>query len=806
MKKQLSTLLLASISLCSFAQNAGKISGTVKDGGNQKIIDAASVSLLNAKDSSLVKVSIVDKEGNFAFENLKEGNYLVMGTSIGHSASYSNVVKISAESPLAKAGIIQLIPTEKNLAAVTVVSKKPMIEVKADKIVFNVENSINATGSNALELLQKSPGVLVDNNDNISMKGKGGVKIYIDGKLTQLDSKNLADYLRGINSTDIESIEMIANPGAKYDASGNAGIINIRLKKNKNFGTNGNASLGFIEGKSPKGNGSLSLNYRNKKINIFSNVSGNIGNRMNDLNIYREQNDTIYDQHTKMLNIRRGINLKAGADYFASKRSTYGFLVTTNLGGGSFNTEGNTKIYDENHQLVKTLIATNSMPANRTNANFNLNYRFVDTSGKEISFDGDYGLFRSTGRSYQPNYYYDVNNKLLETKITGNSTPTDIDIYTAKLDVEQKFLKGKIGYGAKFSYVKTRNALDYFNYDNTVPVKSLGQSNNFVYTENVNAGYLNYNREFNPKWSLQAGVRLEQTNSEGLLTRADGAIQSDNNVKKSYLDLFPSAALSYTVNEKNSFGLTYSRRIDRPDYQDLNPFENKLDELTYEKGNAFLRPQYTDNVELSHTFKSKLTTTIGYSYVKDYATQITDTVGNATFVQQQNLATQKIYNVNISSPLTITKWWTGYANIWYNYQNINGSYNQTFVNVNASSYGAYLQQSFALGKDYRAEVSGWFNGPGLEGIWQHKAMGSLDAGIQKQFMKKKATLKLSFTDILHSTNFRANSSLGSTILKINQQNENQTVRLTFTYKFGNSQVKAARQRNTGLESEGSRIK
>ncbi|MBS1495832.1 MAG: TonB-dependent receptor [Bacteroidetes bacterium] len=806
MKKQLSTLLLATISLCSYAQNAGKITGTIRDGGNQKIIDAASVSLLHAKDSGLIKISLVDKEGNFSFENIKEGNYLVVGTSVGHTKVYSNLVTVSAAVPSVQVGTLQLMPIEKSLSAVTVVAKRPMIEVKADKIVFNVENSINATGSNAMELLQKSPGVVVDNNDNISMKGKSGVKIYIDGKLTQMDTKSLADYLRGINSTDIESIEMIANPSAKYDASGNAGIINIKLKKNKSYGTNGNASLGFIQGITPKGNGSVSLNYRNKKVNVFSNFSGNIGNRDNDLDIYRVQNDTIYDQHTRMHNIRRGLSAKAGIDFFANKKSTYGFLVTSYLGGGSFNTNGSTKIYDENKQLIKTLVATNSMPGNRNNTNFNVNYRFADTSGKEISFDGDYGLFRSTGSSYQPNYYYDVNDHLLQTKITGNNTPTDIDIYTAKLDVEQKFWKGKIGYGAKFSYVKTRNSLDYFDYGNSGPIKNLGQSNRFVYSENVNASYLNYNRQFNTKWSLQAGVRAEQTNSEGLLTRGDGAIQADNNVKKSYLDFFPSAALSFNVNEKNSFGLTYSRRIDRPDYQDLNPFENKLDELTYEKGNAFLRPQYTNSVELSHTFKSKLTTTLGYSYVKDYATQVTDTVGNATYVQQQNIATQKIYSANISSPLNITKWWTGYANIWYNFQQLNGTYNNVVVNVNASSYGAYMQQSFLLGKNYKAELSGWFNGPGLESVWKHEAMGGLDAGIQKQFMKNKATVKLAVTDIFRTTKFKAYSNLGNTVLNINQQNENQTVRISFNYRFGNSQVKAARQRNTGLESEGNRIK
>ncbi len=755
----------------------------------------------------MVKAGITDKAGSFEIESTNNGQFLLSYTSVGFNKKYSAPFKLE-EGQSFKAPVVKLDAVSKKLQDVTVTAKKPMIEVKADKVVFNVESSINATGSNALELLQKSPGVMVDNNDNISMKGKSGIKIYIDGKMTQLDSKSLADYLKSINSSDIEAIEMIANPGAKYDASGNAGIINIRLKKNKKYGTNGSADIGFTQGNTPKGNGAVSLNYRDKKINLFSNIGGYIGNRESELSLYRIQNDSIYDQHTLMTNKRKSANIKAGADYFLDSKNTIGVLVTTNFSGGSFNTSGTTPIYYQpTNQLIKTLQSSNYVPMNRTNANFNVNYRYADTSGKEIGFDGDYGLFHSTGTSYQPNYYYNNDKSLLSAIITGNSTPTDIRIYTAKLDIEQKLGKGKFGYGAKFAYVKTNNAYDYFNYANNIATKDLSQSNSFVYTENVNAAYVNYNRTFNPKWSLQTGLRLEQTNSEGDLTRADGQIQADNNVKRSYLNLFPSAAISYNLNAKNTFGLTYSRRIDRPSYQDLNPFENKLDQLTFEKGNAFLRPQYTDNLELSHTFISKINTSISYSHVRDYAVTITDTTnGNATYVQQQNIASQNIFGFNIGSPLPIKKWWNGYANIWYNYQIVKGEFNNIIIDVKSPGYGAYMQNTFTLGKNYTAELSGWYNGKGLEGTWVRKAIGGMDLGFSKLLMDKKATVKLTVTDLFHTIHFRANSSYGGTNLTINQTQESQTVRLNFTYRFGSSQIKAARNHKSGLESEGSRIK
>jgi iron complex outermembrane receptor protein len=212
----------------------------------------------------------------------------------------------------------------KKLQDVTVTSRKPMIEIKADKTIFNVENSINATGSNALELLQKSPGIQVDNNDKYSMKGKTGVKIYVDGKMMQLDSKDLAAYLKSINSNDVEAIEMISNPSAKYDASGNAGIINIRLKKNKKFGTNGSVNAGFVQGVTPKGNGSLNLNYRDKNVNLFSNAGGNMGMYENDLNLYRVQRDSLYDQKSTNRSDNKSVNVKAGADLFLDSKNTLG--------------------------------------------------------------------------------------------------------------------------------------------------------------------------------------------------------------------------------------------------------------------------------------------------------------------------------------------------------------------------------------------------------------------------------------------------------------------------------------------------
>ncbi len=799
----LATCLLLSTS--SFAQIAGKVAGTVNDKDN-KPIEVATVALIKATDSTFVKAELTDEKGHFDIQ-APAGKYLLHITNIGYTDNWVGAFSVT-DSNTINIPPISLISSDIKLKEVAVVSRKPMIEIKADKTIFNVENSINATGSNALELLKKSPGMQVDNNDKISMKGKNGVRIYIDGKPSQLDAASLAAYLKSINSNDIEAIEMISNPSAKYDASGNAGIVNIKLKKNKKFGTNGSVNAGLVQGIYIKENGSLSLNYRDKKVNIFGNVSYNGGKNNNTQNLYRTVGSTIYDPHTVQLDKNNNVNLKAGADFYVNSKSTFGIMATSSLSDGTWSSTGVTNIYDTAHNYERTLNAYNTIPGATTNSNLNFNYRYTDTNGHEFSVDADYGTFVSRKSSFQPNYYDSAGHPLFDA-IYKNNTPVNIDIYSFKADGEQNLWKGRLGYGVKFSYVKTRNTLDFYNVNNNIEVLDMTLSNKFAYAENVNAAYINYQRQLNTKWSMQAGLRAEQTNSEGQLTRADGTKQADDDIKRSYINLFPSAALTWNMNKKNTLNLTYSRRIDRPTYEDLNPFEFKLDELTYNKGNAFLRPQYTDNVELGYTFMGMLTTSFDYSYVKDYAVQVLDTtMKNATYVQQQNLASLKIYSFNIGSQLPIKKWWNGFVNIWFNHQTVDGDITGRHLVTKLPSYGGYMMHSFTMSNDYTAEISGWYSGPGIWGATgKTGAQGSLDLGIQKKFFDKKMVVKISVTDLLATASpWHIHSDFSGQVITGYGTWESRTVRLNFTYQFGSSQIKSATQRKTGLEAESKRLK
>ncbi len=805
--KNLCTIIIALLLLSgtAFAQSA-TITGKVT--ANNTVVEKATILLLKALDSQLVKTAVSNSNGLYEFTGIKADKYIIQITNVGYKSNYSKPFTIAENSDSSVEDIVLTIAPKTGEVA-TVIGKKPLIEVKADKMVFNVENSINAIGSNAFELLRKSPGVVVDKDDNIILKGKNGVRIYVDGKPTPFDGKDLADYLKTLNSADIEAIELITNPSAKYSAEGNAGIINIRLKKNKKLGYNGSFNTGLAVGIHPKFNSSLALNYRKNKWNVFSNYSNNYGKNQNQFNLYRIQLDSIYDQKTVSIDNSKTNNFKVGVDYSADKTSTWGIVLTGNLTSANTNSRSTNPITNKDSKILgSTLFATNSIVGNRNNYNANLNYRYADTTGVEVGFDADYGWFKNELNSYQPNEYRYQNNLTNPVyKIYSNLTPTDIDITSFKVDVGMPYKKAKIEFGAKYGAVKTRNASDFFNVINGVNVVDVDRTNKFNYTENVNAAYFNYNKTFNQKWTLQAGIRLENTVSKGVLLSANP--KPDDIVSRNYTNLFPSGAVSYNANPSNAYNLTYSRRIDRPGYQDLNPFEFKIDELTFQKGNAFLRPQYSNVIEFTHTYKYRYNTTLSYTNTTDFFSQIIDTAeGYKSFITQKNLANQKVYGINFSAPVQVAKWWNLFANINANHT----TYNATFpdgktVNTKATSGSFFAQNTFSLKKGFNVEVSGFYQLPTIwGGTFESKGIGGMDVGLSSPLFNNKATIKFSYTDLLRTMRWRGISTFGAAYIDASGRWESQQFKMNFGYRFGNNKLKGANQKKAGNETEQNRAK
>ncbi len=786
---------------------AQKISGVVLD-ENSKAAPQATVTLYNT-DTVAVKYSAVKNNGAYEFLHVEPGTYYIGFTHIGFRDHLQGPIQFSGTDITIDPVI--MVKTSSELAGVVVTSRKPLVEVKADKTILNVEGTINAAGSDVMELLRKSPGVLVDRDDNLSLSGKNGVQVYIDGRPTPLAGKDLADYLKSLQSSQVEAIEIITNPSARYEAAGNAGIINIRLKKNKSYGTNGSVNAGWAVGTFPKYNGGIALNNRNKFSNVFGNYSINQNKSISEMRFYRTLGDSIFDQNNAMFNKSLNHNFKAGADFFLSKKSTLGFIANGSVSDNNMETNSTTPIYySPTNTKVKVLEADNTSSMERNNTNFNLNYRMADTAGRVLNIDADYGRYRINTNQMQPNIYFDASGENEISRVIYNMiAPTQIDIYSAKVDYEQNFLKGKLGFGGKVSIIETENDFRRYNVYTASSVLDSLRSNRFDYEENINALYVNYNRPFKG-FMIQAGVRMENTISKGFSTgyrRSNGNyVAYDSSFKRPYTDLFPSFALTLNKNPMKQWGFTYSRRIDRPAYQDLNPFEFKLDEYSFMKGNTELRPQYTNSFGITHTYRYKLNIALNYSKVNDILAQIIDTAElSKSFLTKKNLATQDIISLNISYPLQIKKY-----SAFFNLNTYYSKYQANFgegreVDLDVYSFNVYGQQSYKLSSTWTVEMSGWYSAPSIwQGTFKNNAMGGLDLGVQKVLFKGNGNIKASLTDLFGTMKWGGTSDFAGQKFTAKGSWESRQFKLNFSYRFGNAQVKAARQRKTALEEEASR--
>jgi iron complex outermembrane recepter protein len=607
--KKLILLMLPAI-LCAASIQAQKITGNVKD-EQGKALNGATISLKKVTDSALVKLGATNSNGQYSFSDIANGKYFVAITYIGHAPTNSPAFELNGGDVAVPD--VTLSKASGDMKAVVVAARKPVIEVRADKMILNVEGSANAVGQDALELLRKAPGVMVDKDDNLSLSGKNGVQVYIDGRPTPLSGKDLSEYLKTIQSSSIEAIELITNPSAKYEAAGNAGIINIKLKKNKNFGTNGTVTAGYNIGIKPKYNGGISLNNRSKNLNLFGNYNYNDSRTEMRMNLPREVLDTLFDTKSAVFMNSLSHNFKVGADYTINKRNTIGIMANGNFADMDVNNTSRTPIiYKPTMVTDRILVADNTSHSKRNNINGNLNWRYADSTGHELNVDADYGAYRIKSDQIQPNTYYDpTETNIISTRNYNMIAPTDIDIYSLKVDYEQNFKKGRLGFGGKSSIVESTNDFQRFDLFSSGKKLDTLRSNDFVYKENINALYVNYNRQFKG-FMVQFGVRMEHTHATGNSTGykwENGYEEYDSTFTRDYVDFFPSAAITFNKKPMSQWNFTYSRRIDRPSYQNLNPFEFKLDEYTFQKGNTNLTPQYTNSFGVTHTYKYKLNTT-----------------------------------------------------------------------------------------------------------------------------------------------------------------------------------------------------
>jgi hypothetical protein len=685
----------------------------------------------------------------------------------------------------------------------------------------NVDAAVTNVGASALEVLEKSPGVSVDKDGNISLKGKQGVQIYIDGKPSYVSGADLVNLLKNMNAAQLDQIEIMTNPPAKYDAAGNSGIINIKTKKNKAKGFNGSATAGFSQGSYWRANGNLNLNYRNGRYNAFFNYSYNKNNSFQELTIHRTYKkddlktvDAMFDQVAFMPSTNTGNNLKFGMDYFLTKKTTIGFVSSGFMNPERFRNYNTAYLKDGYGEVDSIVLSTAHMKDTWKNGNLNLNFRHqFDSTGRELSADLDYSKYASHNQQVFMNAAFDPQwVKSSQTDLLSD-LPLDINIYSAKVDYSQSLSKDmKLETGIKSSYVNTDNAANYYNVVNGETEVDYKKTNRFLYTENINAAYVNINRQFK-KFGIQAGLRFENTNYSG--HQLGNAQKPDSSFQKTYNNLFPTIFLSYNPSKNHQFGFSTGKRIDRPAYQDLNPFLFFLDNYTYQAGNPYIRPQYTTNIELSHIYKGYLNTTLNYSRTIDYMNetfeQSKDTTnadkGFATIVRQGNIGVRHNAGISISAQVPLAKWWNAniYGNL--NYNQFKGELYGEQIDISASTFLFNMNNQFRFNKGWSAELSGFYRTKGVDGQIIIQPLGQVSAGISKQVFKGKGSVRFNVRDLFYSNWVKGNINFQKTEAYFENRRDSRVGTISFTYRFGKPiKDQPSPRKNGGASDEQNRVK
>lgn len=808
----LTILVTITLSKVSHAQTKSNlIIGKVVDHQKSPLV-SVSISLLKGSDSSLLKITVTDKEGKYEFANLGDGTYRVSISAVGYLTSISPVLTLAGGNKK-EMELVSLTVKAKDLKSVTVAARKPLIEQRLDRTIVNVEASVTNVGATALEVLEKSPGISVDKDGNISLKGKQGVQVYVDGRPSYLSGSDLANLLRNMNASQLDQIEIMTNPPAKYDATGNSGIINIKTKKTKQVGYNGSLSLGYGQGRYPKINESANFNYRKNKVNIFANVGYSYRKNFNDLDIQRKfleagtkELRSHFDQESRIREKGESFNGKIGLDFYASKKTTYGIVLGGFSNPGKFANNSDVYISDASKVLQSITLASTVNERSWKNVSTNLNFRHVfDTTGKEITADADYLGYRSMNNQHLINAYFGPANQpssFVPDTLVGN-LPQQINIYSVKVDYVHPLKKGaKFEAGAKASFVETDNNAVYDSIQNGQKVRDIGRSNHFQYKENINALYINYSRPLSKKITGQFGLRVENTQAKG------NQLTTGEKFDRNYTQVFPTAYFQYIVDKKNTLGLNYGRRIQRPNYEDLNPFILFLDKYTFEQGNPNLQPQFSHNIEFSHTFRGFLTTTLNYTKTTDIITEVLEqnTASNETYVKTSNIASQRQYGISVSAGFPIAKWWNTniYANVYNNLYK--GIVNSDPIELGATTGQFNVSNQIKLGKTVNAELGGFYRTKGVDGVFSIRGLGMVNAGISKQIMKGKGSVRISVRDLFWTQKIDGTSRFSNIDAAFQQKRDSRVFSANFTYRFSKGKANGQKRKTGGASDEQSRIK
>jgi hypothetical protein len=795
-------LAILVISTPLFAKNNITIYGKIIEKENGKALPFATI-IIHSKEKKILSGTTSSLDGSFSLENTGEVDCELKISFIGFRDTTLTLSKESSANSI-NLGTIALSGDMIALNSAVITSRVPLIEQKLDKIVMNVAEAIITHGSDALEILKKAPGVSIDPSGKILLNGSP-VEVWMDGRPSNMTGADLESLLSGTDGSTIDKIEIIAHPSSKYDAAGSGGIINIRTKRNFAHGVNGSFRAGYTAAPYEKyyhqSDATLVINNRGVKNSTSFTYSPRFSNGFNRFTTMTDMGDgSITHSNSMMLKTFNGHTIKLSNDYFASKKSIFGFVVSGSLRDFTDSTDSSTgsEFYKDGSMIgsVSTKIVSRYK---FDNISANLNYTHIFRDNQEITINGDYFIYDQNRSSDQYNHYFGASGFINRDPVIFKTYSEQlIKILSIKSDYEHSFGdKTKMEAGAKWARSKTDNDLIWKDKTDEIWIPNISQSTLFYYTEDVSAGYVNISNKISPKFNIKAGLRAELTQSTGEWITADTV------TKKQYLDLFPTIFAGYTPNKIIRTSLSYSMRIQRPNFEQLNPQRYYIDATSSAQGNPNIEPEYIHQLNLSLGISQHFNFGINARFTNNNIVQTPsfDPLTGDKLLTWDNFGKLNMIGINATiTEFPVKKWLIINSNIFVSHiESTLESYSTRSLFTQGN-----LSMAILLPKDAKIELSGFYQSGLPYGFFNIKPKSDFTFGVKKGVFKSKGTISLLATDIL-GTNYNRVSLTDNVFKKyeFEQRGRSRRVTLTFSYRFG--QGKALKQRKVGNIEESSRV-
>lgn len=807
MKKQSLFITFTAISLLFvFAGKAQEktatLSGLIKDSLTKQALPNATIYVINAATAEITNAASTNK-GSFVINNIQSGKYQLEVKYVGYKTFIKKEVTVTDDQKPIVLDDIYLSLQKEILGNVTVTSSaKPFIVQSANKITLNITQSPIASASNAYDILLQAPGVMEQDN-SIKFRAKS-VTILIDGKPSNLSNDDLKTMLSSMPGSNIEKVEIIPNPSAKYDAQGGS-VINIKLIKNKNYGTSGSFTAGTGAGRFEKYNSGITANYKNNKINVYSSYNYEYNKQY-----YNNNSNRILSNSSNIIQDEYGIlsknnhSYRIGADYEINKNNVAGIQLK-----GYSNLQGRTI---SNHSVLTNNISQNDTSSSvYTNGNslifnpsVNVYYKStLDSLGREITINVDYFDYNKKWQdNFTTNYFDQKNIEYLQPFLLRDNSPANNTIKSIAVDYNHPSSIGNFEAGLKIALTTTDNNILWQDLSNNNWVTDSSKTNHFIYKENISAGYITYNKAFKQAWEINLGIRAEQTNTEGILFN----INQIN--KRSYINLFPNINVQYLKNLNNIFTLSYRKSIERFGFDVVNPFIKYQSQYSYYQGNPNIEPQFNHSIDFTYIYKQSLVLGLSETHSINALGPVYLKSGtNATISSYSNFKSADLFYVYSYYRKEFVKGWTTNIIGGFGFYRYNTSSDTTTQSNNNSSWSYLLQwnNSFNLRNGLTGELNASYQGPMASGIYKLNSIFSSNMGIGKQLLKNKAAIKLSVTDLFNTQKKIIHINYQGVVMEQERKAESRFISISFSYKFGNKNLKAKKERGSKINDLESRM-